>query len=527
MSKTKRLLSVTLAIAMIILSAFSAFAEDTETVVEPLSGTVAAGNVTVKPDVTEVTVPVTITFENKQTSPHGMFDISADGATLKSATLVSFNNDNYVEDPNLSDEENIDKSVYLDADGINSANGRIVVESSTDESKKPATSEVKIDVVLEFATALKADQVIDVVIDGIQATNFSEASWDGMKAVNGTITVEAAEPEKTVADYIANVDITNSAENQSVTGTVSYTVETTQALFSYVKGLGGEITALGLRGTWDGSDPATSTTGAYAEYQIPAGYFDYFATNGWAMPNLLQVYYTGMNIYQMADTNVRFASNVTYKLNNETIIVYAEVTSQVLMDYLRIQTEDEKSKAIVDVYDLAIATESVDVNGSSSNLEADFGPTFVPSYNLHDIKINGTVSYSAAQIKSLFSYVKGLGGEITALGLRGTWDGSDPTTSTTGAYAEYQIPAGYFDYFATNGWAMPNLLQVYYTGMNVAQFNTDVKFAASYTYKDANGVSHVEYLGDVLTYSFNDLISGDTTDLAVAYKELYNTISGE
>ncbi len=203
MSKTKRLLSVTLASVMLFASAFSALAEDTATV-EPLVGKIAAGEVTVEladTEVTEVTVPVTITFENKQTSPHGMFDISAEGATLKSATLVSFNNDNYVKDPNLSDEENIDKSVYLDADGINSANGRIIVESSTDESKKPATSEVKIDVVLEFATALKADRVIDVVIDGIQATNFSEAPWTGMEAVNGTITVKADVTHEAAADW--------------------------------------------------------------------------------------------------------------------------------------------------------------------------------------------------------------------------------------------------------------------------------------------------------------------------------------
>ena len=520
-SKIKQLLVGVLTVAVISSNFAAALIPGAATI----TGTIAVTeNKTVVASTTDTTVdvPVKVTFTEPVTGPHGRFSITADGATLTGIEVDSFDNANAEENPDayvrIGDE-------YGD-DGTNLETGTILVESAID-NKAAVVKYINLVATFTVPANTAAGTVIPVTVKGIDATNANEDNWEDLDATDGNITVTAAEPEKTVADYIANVDITNSAENQSVTGTVSYTVETTQALFSYVKGLGGEITALGLRGTWDGSDPATSTTGAYAEYQIPAGYFDYFATNGWAMPNLLQVYYTGMNIYQMADTNVRFASNVTYKLNNETIIVYAEVTSQVLMDYLRIQTEDEKSKAIVDVYDLAIATESVDVNGSSSNLEADFGPTFVPSYNLHDIKINGTVSYSAAQIKSLFSYVKGLGGEITALGLRGTWDGSDPTTSTTGAYAEYQIPAGYFDYFATNGWAMPNLLQVYYTGMNVAQFNTDVKFAASYTYKDANGVSHVEYLGDVLTYSFNDLISGDTTDLAVAYKELYNTISGE
>lgn len=186
MSKTKRLLSVTLAIAMIILSAFSAFAEDTETVVEPLSGTVAAGNVTVKPGVTEVEVPVTIAFKNKQTSPHGMFDISAKGATLNSATLKSFDNDNA--DPDAPDE----KVIYIDTKGVNAEKGRVIVEAATDDLKKPLTSNVEIDVVLRFDTALEAGQVITVTIDNIQATNLSEAPWTGMSAVNGTIVVEEA-----------------------------------------------------------------------------------------------------------------------------------------------------------------------------------------------------------------------------------------------------------------------------------------------------------------------------------------------
>lgn len=189
MSKTKRLLSVTLAIAMIILSAFSAFAEDTETVVEPLSGTVAAGNVTVKPGVTEVEVPVTIAFKNKQTSPHGMFDISAEDATLKSATLKSFDNDNA--DPDAPDE----KVIYIDTEGVNAEKGRVIVEAATDDLKKPLTSNVEIDVVLGFDTALEAGQVITVTIDNIQATNLFEAPWTGMEAVNGTITVEVDEPE--------------------------------------------------------------------------------------------------------------------------------------------------------------------------------------------------------------------------------------------------------------------------------------------------------------------------------------------
>ena len=192
MSTTKRLLSVTLAIAMIILSAFSAFAEDTTKVVEPLSGTVAAGEVTVEladTEVTEVTVPVTITFTNStQVSPHGQFDISATGATLKSAAFKTSDNSNFTPDKTVPDGAGlVDKSIY-----VNTANGRVVVESDVIEGMQPSVSYVTVDVVLKFDTALTAGQVIDVVISNIAATNLSEASWDGMKAVNGTIVVEEA-----------------------------------------------------------------------------------------------------------------------------------------------------------------------------------------------------------------------------------------------------------------------------------------------------------------------------------------------
>ena len=372
MSKTKRLLSVTLAIAMIILSAFSAFAEDTETVVEPLSGTVAAGNVTVKPDVTEVTVPVTITFENKQTSPHGMFDISADGATLKSATLVSFNNDNYVEDPNLSDEENIDKSVYLDADGINSANGRIVVESSTDESKKPATSEVKIDVVLEFATALKADQVIDVVIDGIQATNFSEASWDGMKAVNGTITVEVDEPE----DTLTVTTDAKPAGNTTFMARQRYTYTFTGEVASYGVLVWREAAYDAAYSETDGLDLTTYTANIPITAVDANGYTtNGLAVTGIALPKITEVFYT---VPYVVDTN-----GVTYYSDETFSFSYAAY----LIDRMTTGSTEVQAKvnAIMDLY---YSTEGVQVYDGQTAPEYTFESkgtyTAVPEMTVED-----------------------------------------------------------------------------------------------------------------------------------------------
>lgn len=195
MKTSKRLLSVALSAVLLFGSAFSALADDAVTTVQYISGTVTASNVSANAGDTEVTVPVTITFENKQASPHGMFDISAEGATLKSATLKSFDNDNA--DPDAPDE----KVIYIDTKGVNAEKGRVIVEAATDDLKKPLTSNVEIDVVLGFDTALEAGQVITVTIDNIQATNLSEAPWTGMSAVNGKITVEADVTHEAAADW--------------------------------------------------------------------------------------------------------------------------------------------------------------------------------------------------------------------------------------------------------------------------------------------------------------------------------------
>ena len=210
MSKTKRLLSVTLAIAMIILSAFSAFAEETEIEVETLSGTVTAEDVTVEPGVTEVEVPVTIAFENdNQVSPHGQFDIAAEGATLESATFKKSDNANFTPDETVPDGAGlVDKSIYVDADGVNTENGRVIVESDVSEGKQPSVSYVTVEVVLEFTVALTEGQVITVDISNIAATNLSEASWDGMVDVDGTITVEVDEPECDHANAVTKFDAT-------------------------------------------------------------------------------------------------------------------------------------------------------------------------------------------------------------------------------------------------------------------------------------------------------------------------------
>ena len=291
MSKTKRLLSVTLAIAMIILSAFSAFAEDTETVVKPLSGTVAAGNVTVKPDVTEVTVPVTITFDNKQTSPHGMFDISADDATLKSATLKSFDNDNA--DPDAPDE----KVIYIDTKGVNAEKGRVIVEAATDDLKKPLTSKVEIDVVLKFDTALTAGQVIDVVISNIAATNLSEASWDGMVDVDGTITVKAAEPECDHSNAVTKYDATQHW-TECDCGNVSEKVD---------HGFTSEVAVA-----------ATETSSGIMRYTCECGYSydDVIATTGSGNGGLFNITYTS------SSTGEEISGNLVSLRKNEYDFTY-------------------------------------------------------------------------------------------------------------------------------------------------------------------------------------------------------------
>ena len=80
-SKTKRLLSVTLAIAMIILSAFSAFAEDTETVVKTV-GAMSVAAVSIENDDTTFDVNVKISFNEVVTGPHNIITLTCEKFNL-------------------------------------------------------------------------------------------------------------------------------------------------------------------------------------------------------------------------------------------------------------------------------------------------------------------------------------------------------------------------------------------------------------------------------------------------------------
>lgn len=589
MKTSKRLLSVAMSAVLLFGSAFSALADDAVTTVQYISGTVTASNVSADDGATEVTVPVEIKFEGQQVSPHGMFDITANGATLKSATLTDFDNANYVDDPAIT-EDDVDKSVYVDADGVNTANGRIVVESATDDSKQPATTYVKLDVVLEFATELTAGQVIDVVISNIQATNLSEYGWDGMSAVNGKITVAADVTHEaatewtydetnhwhacvvdgctehtydvaahTLGDYVASEDgttetatcsancgythtqdveekdtpetfvndvtVSNLVDTQEIRATFIYTAAETKELATYINDLGGVVTAFGVGITWDGTDPKTSETGANAVQEINATYWNYILNYGLALDNVVYSYYAGMNLTQMATTNVRCITYYTYALNSETITVYSAEKSQILMDYLRTQS-DEKSTAVVSAYELMQAADSADVSASSVILDGTYGPTFTAYYDLKNITAKGSISYTAAQTKALANYINDIDGTITALNLAFTWDGTDPMTSTTALVGTQDINSSYWNYMCNYGLALPDILNGYFTGMNFAQFDDSVSFVAYVTYTDANGDSQKYYLGETQSIRFVELIEADTSELGVAYKDLYSKFVG-
>ncbi len=349
--------------------------------------------------------------------------------------------------------------------------------------------------------------------------------------VDGTCSVCGAEDPDAVVDvteYIADIVVTNKAEDQSVNGAVYYDAAASTKIATYVNSLGGEITKLGLVITWDGTDPTVSDTGANGFMPIPVKSSGTDGTalmmNGLNLGMVASSFYANMNIYQVATTEVKQVSYVEYVVDGETVTIYDEVVSQVLMDYLVTQTEDEKAKMLVDTYNLANAAASEYKTYATDVMDADYGPNIVVSYNLANIEVSATYNYTAAQSRAIAKYVQDKGGEITKLGMTVTWDGTDPKSLENGMSAGMDIPAGGTGMMA-NGLALNGVASGFYQQMNVKQFASDVKYASFVTYT-VDGESITEYIGDVKVYKFIDLIQEDTSDLAVAYKDMYSTFVG-
>ncbi|MEE1054664.1 MAG: hypothetical protein U0L36_02365, partial [Acutalibacteraceae bacterium] len=156
MSKTKRLLSVTLAIAMIILSAFSAFAEDTETVVETV-GAMSVAAVSIENDDTRFDVNVKISFNEVVTGPHNIITLTCDKFNLTNVELgdVAYTYTDLEAVPDIGTVQLPQGKVTIAEDGVKNANwatGKVLIEAPVDVNA-PLVSEIN----LTATFTLKAD----------------------------------------------------------------------------------------------------------------------------------------------------------------------------------------------------------------------------------------------------------------------------------------------------------------------------------------------------------------------------------
>lgn len=194
MSKTKRLLSVTLAIAMIILSAFSAFAEDTETVVETV-GAMSVAAVSIENDDTRFDVNVKISFNEDVTGPHNIITLTCEKFDLTDVELgyVVYN---YTSSEKVNGEtvQLPQGKVTIAEDGVKNANwatGKVLIEAPVDVNA-PLVSEInltatftrKADVALEAGETLNIAVANDDMVDASE-TKLSISAGANVATVHG------------------------------------------------------------------------------------------------------------------------------------------------------------------------------------------------------------------------------------------------------------------------------------------------------------------------------------------------------
>ena len=484
-------------VAMLVLSAFvGTFAVSAESVAE-----VAAETVTVDAGTTEVTVPVTITVTDGFYA--AFIQVQSEFGAL---TAVSIPDD---ADYNVTAD---------DYTAVDLATGKMLVMSiyGDDLRNDLTTATVNCTFTADAAPAA-GDYAVTVTLPEVPAADWAEYAV-ALTAANGKVVVTGT--TVSVSDYISDVTLTYSAEAQQVTGAIAYTKADAKELAEAVQSLDGVITYLGIAMTTDGTDPATSATAFVQGNDVNSNIWNKLLAGNQVYN--ASAYYYGMNFKQIEDTDVRFVAVVKYTVSDETVTVYGAENSGNLYEYLSSQTDDA-SLALLDAIALNKAATSVDTITAELELTEEFGPTFTASYDLATVKSTGKISYTKAQGKALADYVVEQGGNsITYLGIAMTTDGTDPTTSATAFVQGNDVNSNIWNKLLAGNQAYN--ASAYYLGMNVAQFGSELKFAA--VVKVATDDGEYSFYSDVQTIRFIDQIAADNSELANAYEALYTSFVG-
>lgn len=316
------------------------------------------------------------------------------------------------------------------------------------------------------------------------------------------------------------VNLTYDTAAQKITGIISYTRAGCVAMATYVKNeLGGEILDFGTIMTVDGQAPAIDNTTFINKRTDNAKGYSWSTMQNTGYNTSIGYAFTGMNFNQISDI-IKFAGFVAVKVGDNTYYYYGQVYGESLYNYLATAT-DEKSVALYNACNTVASATSSITTADTFNSE-NYGIEFTASYDLKSAKLQLAPKFTRAGCIALADYIKTLGGTITDFGTLMTVDGTDPTYDTAFfKYARTETAKG-FDWNTMQDTGYNTTLGCAFTGMNLAQFGSVVKFRTFVQYTTAEGNTEYFYPSDIQTYKFIDMIEEDNSELAVELKDLYN-----
>ena len=303
--------------------------------------------------------------------------------------------------------------------------------------------------------------------------------------------------------------------NQSVSGIIVYTRAGTKAIAENINALGGTVVDFGTMFNGNGIDPTAETTEfTYARTNNAKGFvWSQMLNTGYN--TTIGIKYSGLNFAQMRKV-IKFVGFVKYELNGETKYLYSDIKSGTLYDYALTQTDDY-SASLVDALNKISSASSNLTNYSTSVENNSIGLTV--KYDLATSAIQFVPKYTREGCKEIAAYIDSLGGQITEFGSIFSGNASAELTVENASFTYGRVSSGKaYSWDTMKNTGYNTTLGISYSGMNIAQMNSAIKFRTFVEYIDANGETQYYYPTAEFSYSFMNVISGDTSDLAAALK---------
>lgn len=518
MSKTKRLLSVTLAIAMIILSAFSAFAEDTETVVKTV-GAMSVAAVSIENDDTTFDVNVKISFNEVVTGPHNIITLTCEKFNLTDVELgdVVYTYTDSEAVPDIGTVQLPQGKVTIAEDGVKNVNwatGKVLIEAPVDGTA-PLVSEINLTATFTLKTDvdLVAGETLNIAVANDDMADASETKLS-ISSGASVVTVHGA---GTTLDDVFPITITPTVSTFTVNGSTGFTREgdTSSALcYNFVAENYGTMQSVGLAMTIDGTVPTVESNAACFETTLKAG--SSFITGA----NYAKgISYTGMNVMQF-DTDVKYVGFISY-LDETTQSVQYLYTSPIIVNFadcLKEMADDELATKVLKMYNDVDA--GIGLTGTYAVSEKFSSLTI--TYDVDAFSVNGSTSFVKADANSgeYSNYVAENYGTVGSIGVALSIDGTDPTVESNAAYFETTLKAGSSFLTAAN-----YAKGLSYTGMNITQLGTECKFAIFSQYTSTDGSTGYVYV-DTISVKLIDILRGIEDNEAVTnIVEIYDAVN--